>query len=186
MTKRTLNRRTRVFAAVAAIVGLSACAVGLAQQVKKTRSAEIRAATMTYDWGVNTFEFAGDCHLQISGAYEATMTGPKMVARLNKKGDRVEHLTAAGPVHFEVVTQKDANGVRRKIVASSQGEATYEEATQTVALQGGAIADVTTLPATPDAESAHFEGDRIVADLKANTMKVDKPHMTVTTTPEEN
>jgi hypothetical protein len=52
-------------------------------------------------------------------------------------------------------------------------------------MNDGAVADVTTLPVTPDAESAHFEGDRITADLKANTIGVDKAHLKVTTSPEQ-
>ena len=77
------------------------------------------------------------------------------------------------------------NKVSHKIVASSQGSATYEEASQTVVMNDGAVADVVTLPETPDSESAHFEGDRITANLEKNTINVDKAHLKVTTSPEQ-
>jgi hypothetical protein len=191
MIHRTLRRYTRkqwlVLAGVAA--GALLCAVAVGQQVKKTKTAEIRAETMLYHWDTGTFEFVSNCHLVIKGAYNADMTAPKMTAKLSKKGDKVESLTAQGPVHFEVLTQPDASKVCHKIVASSQGSATYTENTQTVVMNDGAVADVASVKedgtAIKDAESAHFEGDRITADLAKNTINVDKAHLKVTTEPEQ-
>jgi len=183
----TLRRYTRkqwlILAGVAA--GALLCAVAVGQQAKKTKTAEIKAETMVYNWNLGTFEFVSNCRLNITGPYTAEMTAPKMTAKLSKKADKVERLTAAGPVHFEVTTQPDANNVRHKIVASSQGSATYEEASQTVVMNDGAVADVVTLPETSDSESAHFEGDRITADLQKNTISVDKAHLKVTTPMEQ-
>ena len=183
----TLRRYTRKQWLILAGVALGAllCAVAVGQQAKRTKTAKITAETMVYDWNLGTFEFVSNCHLTITGAYTADMTAPKMTAKLAKKGDKVERLTAAGPVHFVVVTQPDANKVSHKIVASSQGAATYEEALQTVVMNDGAVADVVTLPETADSESAHFEGDRITANLEKNTISVDKAHLKVTTTPEQ-
>ena len=187
MMHGTLGRYTRQQWLVLAGVALGAllCAVAVGQQAKKTKTAEIRAETMVYNWNLGTFEFMSNCHLTITGVYNADMTAPKMTAKLAKKGDKVERLTAAGPVHFVVLTQPDANNVRHKIVASSQGDATYEEASQTVVMNVGAVADVVTLPETADSESAHFEGDRITADLAKNTINVDKAHLKVTTPAEQ-
>lgn len=185
--RKTLRRYTRQQLLILASVALGAllCAVAVGQQARKTKSATITAETMVYNWNLSTFEFSSNCHLTITGAYSADMTAPKMTAKLSKKGDKVESLTAAGPVHFVVITQPDANKVSHKIVASSQGSATYREDTQTVVMNDGAVADVVTVPESKDTESAHFEGDRITADLAKNTINVDKAHLNVTTPTEQ-
>ena len=66
-------------------------------------------------------------------------------------------------------------------MADSQGPATYDEATQTVVMSDGAVADVVTLPQTKDSESAHFEGDRITADLAKSTINAEKARLKTTT-----
>ncbi|MEI6504197.1 MAG: LptA/OstA family protein, partial [Armatimonadota bacterium] len=153
--------------------------LAVCQQVKRTRSAAITAPDMEFDWDKNVIAFTGGTKLVIGGGYDATMTAPSMNVRLTAKGDKVASLVAAGPVDFTVITKADANGLRRKIVASAKDEATYSEETQTLKLSGGAVADMKPLDAPADVEAVHFTGQTITADLKTSRLKVSDANLTV-------
>jgi lipopolysaccharide export system protein LptA len=161
------------------LLGLLLTTLAVCQQVKRTRNATITAQAMEYDWDKNLIEFTGNTKLVIGGGYDATMTAPSMNVRLSAKGDRVASLVAKGPVNFQVVTSPDSNGMRRKINASAQDEATYSEETQLLKLSGGATADMLPVNAAADVEAVHFAGQTITADLKTSRLKVSDANLTV-------
>lgn len=165
-----------------------AAAVGMAQQVKKAQNAVITAQTMEYDWAANTVDFAGGTKLVLTGEYDATMLAPSMGVKLSPKADRVLSVVARGPVSFSLVTKPDNNGQRRKIVATAKQQATYTDETQIILLTGGATADLLPVEdAAPDggglarAETIHFTGQTITANLKTNKLTVDDANLTVET-----
>jgi len=160
---------------ILAALGLLAATVAFSQQVKRTRTAEIKAGLMEFDWGTNVFEFTGNCILTIGAGYNATMTAPKMTAAT------VKSLTATGPVHFTIITAPDGQGRKRKIVASARDKATYAEDTQVVKLVGEATADMTPVDAPEDVEAVHFTGETITANLKTSRLSVDNANLTVKT-----
>jgi len=155
------------------------CTWALSQQVKRTRNATVGAPKMEIDWDTGVIEFSGGVKLTVGGDYEGTMTAPSMNVQLTAKHDKIKLLVAKGPVHFTILTRPDAKGARRKIVASAQQEATYSEETQLVKLTGGAKADMSTVGSQDAAESAHFTGQTITANLKTNRLIVDDANLTV-------
>lgn len=163
------------------IAGVLLAAYGYAQTTKRTRTASITAASMEFDWDKNVAEFTGNTKLVVGGDYDATMTAPKMTARLSPKADSIVSLVAAGPVKFVVVTRAGSGGVRRKITASATKEATYSEDTQVVKLVGNAVADMAPINAPDTVEAMHFAGQTIVANLKTSRLTVDDANLTVKT-----
>ncbi len=176
--------RRQIAAALTALcVSLVLLGTVAAQQVKRTRTAEVTAQTLVYDWNTNDFELTGNCRLVIGGGYDAQMSAPHMTVKLNDAGDRIMRLVAQGVVKFNIVTKPDAKGTRRKIVASAQKQAVYSEVEQTVELTGGAEADLTTLGA--DGQAAHFTGEKITANLQTSTLVVDDANLKLQTPLEE-
>lgn len=172
-----LTPRTRIMLLALALVLLTT--VAYCQQVKRTRTATLTAKTMEYDWDSNVFDFAGSCKVTIANGVNALITAPTMTVKLSPKSDSVARLVAKGPVHFEVITQPDAKGLKRKIVASAQEQACYVEDTQTVTLTGGAQADLIPLDAKDQIEAVHFTGQTITANLKTSRLSVDQANLTV-------
>ena len=152
----------------------------LAQAQKRTQSADITADVMTFNWTSNAFEFTGNAHAVLKGAYEAVVTAPKMAVKLTAKSDKVDSLVASGPVRFELVSEPDEQGVRHKVVATAQDRAEYSEVNQKLVLRGNAEATITALPEAPDAQRAHFTGDVMEANLATSQLTVTKAHMQVT------
>jgi len=171
--------KKRVMLLLALAIGL-AVTVALAQATKRTQTAVITADDLVYDWETDIFEFTGNCRVQISGPDEATMTAPKMIVELNEKADRVKILRTVGKTHFSVLTAPNNKGQRRRIEASSNNGATYNETTQKVVLSGGAVADMTMVPPDERVHAVHFKGERITADLNTKQIKVSQAHMEVT------
>lgn len=164
------------------LVGCSLIVATMAfcQQVKRTRTGTVTAQTMELDWEKNVVIFSGNARLVVSGEYNADMTAPSMNVALNQKGDRIMSLVAKGPVTFTVITQPDATGLKRKIVASASDQATYSEDAQQIKLVGNAVADM--MPVGGEAtEAMHFTGQTIVANLKTNRLTVDNANLTVKT-----
>lgn len=174
MTKRHLGL-------LLAGLGLLAATVAFSQQVKRTRTAEIKADLLEFDWNANVFEFSGNCKLTIGAGYNATMTAPRMTTEIATAPPTVKSLVAQGPVNFVIVTAPDSQGRKRKIVASAQQKATYAEDTQTVKLVGQAQADMTPLEASDEVEAVHFTGETITANLKTSRLTVDNANLTVKT-----
>jgi lipopolysaccharide export system protein LptA len=152
---------------------------GLAQVEKKTQSVDLTADLGTFNWATNIHEFSGHVHAVLTGAYAATVDAPKMTFKLTPKGNQVDDLVAYGPVRFVIITQPNASGVQYKVVATATDRATYSESNQTLVLKGNADATITSLPESPDAQTAHFTGDEIDADLANSLMTVTQAHMQV-------
>lgn len=156
-----------VLAVAAAVLPASVC---WPQAHTRTTTADIRAAEMVYDIGKNQFTFTGSCVLQISGPNTAEMTAPKMVFELGREGATLRRLTAFGPVKMTVITRKDKQGQRRRIVARCSEQATYKEPEQVVEMRGDCVADIVTLPETPDSQRFHFNMERLVVDLRTGKL----------------
>lgn len=179
MPNRTVHFTRSIALLLVACLIVAAAGVTVAQQVRKTRTAQVRADSLEYDWSTNTTVMEGECRLTIENSSDAVMTAPKMTIKFNDDHDRINSLDAGGPVHFTVTTAADEQGVHRKITATANGGATYSEQNQQVRLTGGASADLATLGA--DAEAVHFEGDTITANLKTSRLQVDNAHLKIET-----
>jgi len=176
---------------VAALVSLLLVVAAVAQQVKKAQNAVITAQTMDYDWVNNTLDFTGNAKVVLTGPYDATMTAPSLAVKLSPQADRVLSFVGAGPVNFTLTTKPDANGLRRRIVATAKEQATYTDDTQIIKLIGGATADLLPVATTADnapageglakAQAVHFTGQTITANLKTNKLTVDDANLTVET-----
>lgn len=153
---------------------LFVCVLGLAQAAKHTRTADVSADDMVWRYQKNEFEFTGNCELKISGPSSATMQAPKMTMTLTSDSRQVKLLHATGPLLATIVTAPDANGVRHKIVARCSQYATYAEGDESIDLVGNAVADLYTLPASPNAQAAHFSGETIHVALKAGEVSAHK------------
>lgn len=162
------------------LCGLATATMAVSQQVKKFRTGQIESKTLEIDWANNVWEFSGGTKLVISGDVSANMTAPSMVVRVGK-GNRLNTVTAKGPVTFTVYTKPDANGQRRKIVASANDQATYSEDTQTIKLIGGAVADMMPAEGGTSAEAIHFTGKTISANLRTSRLTVDDANLNVKT-----
>ena len=165
--------------ALAAIVMLVSVGLAVAQQTKATRSAIVEADDLVINLDKDTWEFTGNCKLNISAGHTAQMTAPRMSVQFSKKMDQILQLIAHGPVKFHVVTKPNDEGVRRDIAVSAQKQAIYREAAQTVEIIGAAVADISTVGV--QGEAAHITGEKITANLKTSQIFVDKPHMKIET-----
>lgn len=161
-------------------VTLAICTVVVAQQSRKTATAEFGSEDFSWAWDTNVFELAGGAWLNVKAEHVAKMTATAMTVQADDKLRQIELLTATGPVKIDVLTAKDEKGLQRKIVASCSEKATYQEAKQLIEMIGNVEADVTTLPAG-NVEAAHLCGDKITFDLKANKVTVTQAKMTITT-----
>jgi lipopolysaccharide export system protein LptA len=146
---------------------------------KKAQQADITSDKFTYDWGRNQFVFTGNCRVDIKGPDKATLHAPRMVGKVGAKSSQIAEITASGPVSFDIVTQKDAEGSQRHIVATCSGNATYNGATRLVTLNGGAQATMTSLPVDPDVQPTRFTGDKLVVDFGANQITGENVHFEV-------
>ncbi len=178
-----MTTRSWIAAGIGALCVLTAVVAASAVE-KSTRNADIFSDTFTYDWKKNVFEFIGNCRVEVKGPDRATMTAPRMTGKLGQKGAQLAQITAPGPVHFEVTTKKDADGLQRRIVAACAGQAVFEGETSTITLTGGAEAQMTTIPATPDIEPAKFTGDKLIINLKTFTVQGERVHFEVELPPE--
>ena len=147
------------------------------QATKRTRSAEISGKQMEYRWEKNEFEFTGECVLKIQGPTTATMKSPRLVFQLTADGRTVKLLKAFGPVDFSALTPPDKQGHRRRIAGHCTKFATYDEANGVIQVVGSAVADLVTLPETPDAPRAHFTGDVITINLKKGIVRATPAHL---------
>lgn len=180
------KERDRIWWVVIVVMVLLA-GLALAQASTKTQTAEIDAETLTINWDTNVWVFSGPppAVLTLTGPQQATLTSPRMSVRFSAKMDRIIHLEATGPVRLELVTKPDAEGNRRRIVATAKQRAEYSESTQKLVLHGGAEATVVALPEGPESQRAFFSGEVMEANLKTSQLTVQKAHLEVTTPLEE-
>ncbi len=158
---------------VAAVVAVAAWS----QATKKTRTAEISGKQMEYRWTKNEFEFTGGCVLKIHGPTAATMKAPRVVFQLTADGRTVKLLKAFGPVDFTATTPPDSEGHRRRISGHCTKYATYDEENGVIEVVGDAVADLVTLPETPESPRAHFSGDVITINLKKGIVRATPAHL---------
>ncbi len=173
------SHRPATAAAIALVVLMLTLGAALAQNAARTQTAEVQAKDLIYNWDTNELKFSGNCILKIFAGYDAQMTAPSMQVKLSENNDRILRLVADGVVRFDVVTKPGEDGARRKIVATAQKQAIYNEDTQTVVLRGGAAADVTTVGS--DRQAARFTGETLTANLKTNQLIVNDANLKVQT-----
>jgi lipopolysaccharide export system protein LptA len=164
---------------LAVVLFAAAGSATLAQQVRRTQTAEIKAAELIYDWDKSEWEFSGDCKVSIAGGHDAQMTAPRMSVKLSPKLDEIVHLIAYGPVKFHVLTRPNSEGIRYSINASAQKQALYREVEQVIELTGGAEADLVAVGV--EGQTARFVGQKITADLKTSRLSVDDANVKIQT-----
>jgi lipopolysaccharide export system protein LptA len=175
-----LNRQRIVAILIGVLLAVSA--VAIAQQVKRAGKDVITAQTMDYDWGANTMDFTGNVKVVMKRNYDVTMMAPSMNVKLSPKGDHVASVTANGPVNFEIIIAAEGNNPARKITASAKQQATYAEDTGLVKLVGDAVADLVPVENATEAQTVHFTGQAITANLKTRKLTVDQANLEVNTT----
>jgi lipopolysaccharide export system protein LptA len=149
---------------------LASALVAWGQVHQRTRTADISGSEMVFRWSKNEFEFSGNCVLTVQGPTTAILQAPRMVFQLDRSGGSFKSLKAFGPVQLSLTTAPDAENVRRKIVARCSQYATFAEGEQVIELVGDAVADMITLPETPEAPRAHFNGDYVRANLSTGEL----------------
>jgi len=140
---------------------------------KKTQNVTIKAQKMVYNWKSDTLEFWGKCQAEVSGPDKAVMSAEKITGKFRDGGNKVGQIIAAGPVHFDITTSPDTDGLRRHITADCKGQAIYEGVKRTMTLTGGAEAFLTTVPTTARDKPATFAGETVVIDLKTFEISVE-------------
>jgi len=125
---------------------------------------------MVFRFQRNEFEFKGDCVLEIAGPNTATMTSPRMVFQLARGGSQLKFLKAFGPVKVTVLTPKNEEGQRRKIVAECTDYASFNELDQIVELMGKGQAEIIILPEGPDSQRLRFNVQQMRIDLRSGEL----------------
>ncbi len=175
-----MAKKAQIATVIWVLVGLLAVSCfALAQNSKKTQSAEIKGDSLVFNWVSNEVVLTGNASVQIASANPTIMTAPKMTAKLSKAADQIVNLVAYGQIHLKITTAPDPDGVRGRITATCNDKAEYSETTQKILLYGGAVADYVSLPEGPESRRAHFTGDQMEADLNTSTLTVTKAHISV-------
>ena len=175
-----MAKQARIVSVIWVLAGLLLVScLAFAQNSKKTQSAVIEGEVSVFHWSTNELALTGNVSVQVTSANATTMTAPKMTAKFSKGMDLILSLVASGPVHVEIITAPDADGVRNRITATCNDKAEYSETTQKIMLFGGAVADYVSLPEGPESRRAHFTGEAIEADLNTSMLTVTKAHITV-------
>ena len=163
-----------------ALLGMMLLGVAVAQQTRRTETGTVTAAEFEWDFANNDFMATGNVVMNIEGRHRAQMRAAQVSLDMNDTMNRILRAVANGPVHLDLLTAPDSKGLRRKIVATCGGRATYEGRTDIVTMTGGAEADVTTLP-EGNAEAAHLKGDTITGNLRDSKLSVKQATISVTT-----
>jgi len=168
-----MRRHAWLFAAVAlACLVLTMAAFSASE--KKTQNANISCEeNFTYNWKTGLIVFRGDCRLEVKGPEKAILTTQRLSAKFGQGNNRVDSVTAQGPVHFDVTTEPDAEGVRRHITADCRGEATFDGKARVVKLTGGAEAVMMPVPAPPGTQPAKLSGPVIEINLATSEMNIE-------------
>jgi len=171
--------RTLTVVAVAVTV-IMLLGAAVAQQVRQTETGTVSAAEFEWDFANNDFMATGNVVMNIEGRHTARLRAPAVSLDMNDTLNRILRAVATGPVHVDLLTAPDSKGLRRKIVATCGGRATYEGGTDIVTMTGGAEADVITLP-EGNVEAAHLKGDSITVNLRDSKLSVKQAEVSVTT-----
>lgn len=158
--------------------------VALAQQTRQTRTGRLEWEELVWDFENNTFVITGKpgkpALLSVRGLTDAELWSPRINVDADAKLTEIRGAVASGPVQVNMLTAPDTNGVRRRIHATAQDKATYDQGSATVTMVGNVQVDIVTLPETGE-EAAHIESEQITVDLRASTLKASAGSGQVTT-----
>lgn len=152
------------------LIFLAGAAAAWPQAHTQTTTADITASEMVFRFQKSEFEFTGNCVLKISGANTAEMYAPRMVFQLTSGGTQLKHLTAYGPTKVTVMTPKNEEGQRRKIVAECKEYATFNEPEQMLETKGDTVVDVLILPEGPDSQRLRFNMNEVRINLRTGEL----------------
>ncbi|NSW57640.1 MAG: hypothetical protein HPY44_16640 [Armatimonadetes bacterium] len=175
-----MRRAQRITTAI--VTGLLLITSGLALAAEKqTQQATITAnRKATYNWKTGEIEFSGGCRVEIKGEDKSVMTSERISGKFSADGNRIERITASGPVHFDITEAKDTEGRQRIITADCKGDAQFLGDSRIVKLTGGAEAVMSTIPQPPNSQPAKLTGQTIIIDMNTFDVTVEGPvHMEV-------
>ncbi len=170
-----MMHRSRPLTGLISLALLGACMAALAAQTKTQQALITCDKKAVYNWKTGELVFSGNCRVEIKGEDKATMTTEQLSGKFSPDGSSVVKLTAAGPVHFDITTAPDENGVKRLITAECKGQALFMGQERQVRLTGGAEALMETLPKQPNVDPAKLTGKEIVIDLDTFDVTVEGP-----------
>lgn len=172
-------------AAMVAVLAAGLLTVAPAQQTRETQTGRLEYGELVWDFENNTFVITGaPALLTVRGLHEADLRSPRITVDAGSGLREIRGAVASGQVRLNMLTAPDTNGVRRRIEATCDDRATYDQSAATVTMVGNVVADITTLPET-DEEAAHLESEQITVDLRASTLSASSGNFEVTTEVEQ-
>jgi hypothetical protein len=163
------------------VLAVGMLTVAPAQQTRQTQTGKVTFGELVWDFENNTIVITGSpARLEVRGVTEAELCAPKINVDADANLSEIRGATATGPVQVNMLTAPDNNGKRRRINATAQERATYNQANATVTMVGNVVADIVTLPETGE-EAAHLESQQITVDLRASTLTASPGSFEVTT-----
>ncbi len=170
-----------IVAAMIAVLAASLLTVAPAQQQRDTQTGRLEYGELVWDFENNTFVITGNpALLSVQGLHDAELCSPRITVDASSGLTEVHGAVAIGPVRLNMITAPDTSGVRRRINATCDDRASYDQASATVKMIGNVVADITTLPES-DEEAAHLESEQITVDLRASTLSASSGSFEVTT-----
>lgn len=175
-----------IVVATVVVLGASLLTVAPAQQqTRDTQSGRLEYGELVWDFENNTFVITGSpALLSVQGLHDAELCSPRITVDASSGLTEIHGAVASGPVRLTMLTAPDSSGVRRRINATCDDRASYDQASATVKMIGSVVADITTLPES-DEEAAHLESEQITVDLRASTLTASSGNFEVTTEIEE-
>ncbi len=150
------------------------------QQTRKTRTGKVTFNELVWDFENNTIVITGQpAQLCVEGLHDAELRAPRINVDADEQLTRIHGAVATGPVRLNMLTAPDTNGVRRRINATCQQKATYDQGSATVTMVGDVVADIVTLPESEE-EAAHLESQQITVDLRTSTLTASPGSFEVT------
>lgn len=163
------------------VLAVTVLTVATAQQSRTTQTGRLEYGELVWDFENNTFVITGNpALLCVQGMHDAELRSPKITVDASSGLTEINGAVATGPVRLEMLTAPDSGGVRRRINATCQQKATYDQGGATVKMVGNVVADIVTLPETGE-EAAHLEAEQITVDLRASTLTASPGSFQVTT-----
>ncbi len=183
--KRMLTRRIVLGMMIGAMAATVLTVATAQQQTRDTQTGRLEYGELVWDFENNTFVITGSPALvSVEGLHDAEMCAPKITVDADAGLNEIKGAVASGPVRLNMLTAPDSQGKRRRIVATAQSKATYDQGAATVEMIGDVVADITTLPETGE-EAAHLASERITVDLRASTLSASSGSFEVITEVEE-
>ncbi len=168
-----------------AVLAVGALTVAIAQQTRETRTGKVVFDQLVWDFENNSIVITGNpARLEVQGVTQAELRSPRINVDADANLTEIRGAIATGPVTVNMLTAPDTNGVRRRINATAQDRATYNQGDATVTMVGNVVADIVSLPES-SAEAAHLESEQITVDLRASTLTATPGSFEVTTEVED-